>query len=211
MIPSIGLSLPLLNVLDREGNYAAIALWQPFPLYQAVVHPVLRAIYGTFCGRTNPSRHDPARQKKTLDKAYRFVLGLTMGIHLLVVGIIVASLTLDAVPRTSPMEILAPTSLSDPPTLALLYPPVSAIDSRTIVASFLRWDVYGTCASLAFWAMYQWQSVREGSRLAVVLAKSLFWAVLGGPLCPAIMLLWERDSVALRRSSRPTRSGKKDQ
>lgn len=207
VVPSIGLFLPLLNILDKEGNYAAIALWQPFPLYQVIVHPILCAING---GKTNGGKFDVARQRKALNKAYKFIAGLTIGAHLIVVGTIVASPYLDAVPTTSLSETLALTSLTDPPTLALLNPPVSALDSRTIVSSFLRWDVYGTCASLTFWAIYQWQAVQETSRLAVAVFRTLFWAVLGGPLCPAIMLLWERDDVALDRVSRQKKSGKKN-
>lgn len=198
--------MPQMNVLDAETCYAAIALWQPFPLYQSVVHPVLRAIFGR--GDNGPGQSASARQKKAVGRAYRFALGLAMGAHLLVVGTMAASFVLDQVPTMSPTQILALTSLENPPTLALLDPPVSAQSSRLIVASFLRWDVYGTCASLLVWAAYQWQAVQETSRLAVMLFKMGFWAVVGGPLAPAIMFLWERDSVVLDRSSQSKKAKK---
>lgn len=199
VIPTLGLALPFLNILDKESNYTAIALWQPFPLYQSVVHPILRAIYGGG-GRAKASAgFDTAQQKRALARAYRFVIGLTMGVHLLVAGVIVTSFALDTVPTTAPGGILAVTSLSRPPTLALLQSPVSALASGTIVSSFLRWDVYCTCASLAVWAGYQWNSVQKTTRLTAMVCKIVFWGVLGGPLAPAAMLLWERDEVALSR------------
>ena len=76
------------------------------------------------------------------------------------------------------------------------------------MSSFLRWDVYCTCATLAVWAEYQWQAEQETSRVVAMLCKIGFWAVLGGPLAPAIMLLWERDSLVLSRGSKSTKAKK---
>ena len=209
VLPSIALGLPLLNVLETWQNYAAIAFWQPFPLIQTFVHAALRGAYGVCGGGTGGSGQlDAARQKKAMDRAYKFVLGMTMGVHVIVLGTILSSAVVDAVPATSVWEILSLTSLTNPPTLALLEPPVSALSSRLIVSSFLRWDVYCTCASLAVWAGYQWQSVQETSRVVAMLCKIGVWAVLGGPLAPAIMLLWERDSLVLSRESKSKKANK---
>ncbi|KPM40506.1 hypothetical protein AK830_g6039 [Neonectria ditissima] len=198
VLPSIGLCLPLLNVLSQEGNDLVIALWQPFPLYQSAVQAVLRS----FC--TGSSRRvgdrvriNPERCLLALGRAYRFILCLTMGAHLIVVGTIMASNFTHLLPAVSATQILAPTSLTNPPTLALLTPPVSAIGSRAIVVSFLRWDVYYTCASLIIWAAYHLKSTQESRGWVGIIRKALLWTIVGGPIAPAVMLLWERDAIVL--------------
>ncbi|RSL78474.1 hypothetical protein BHE90_010282 [Fusarium euwallaceae] len=200
VLPTIGLCLPLLNVLSPTAKFIAIALWQPFPLYQSVIQAVSRFFCRSRRGRSNKTVHiNPRECRKALGRAYTFIATLTMGVHLMVVGIIFTSHTSDLLPEVSGYHILALTSLTDPPTLALLDPPLSATSSREIVVSFLRWDVYCTCASMVIWASYHLSIVRGSSSTTARGLKALLWGLIGGPIFPALMILWERDDIILGR------------
>lgn len=184
ILPSIGLALPLLKDISPGAKYLAIALWQPFPLYQTAIHTILRYIF-----------RNKRQDKGGLRRAYKFVLWLTMGAHLLVVGTIIVSRA-GFIPLLSVSKILSPGSLASPATLAMLDPPVSAAAARDIVVSFLRWDVY--CASAAF---VIWAAHLAPGGLPSRVAKVVFWTVVGGPVAPAVMLIWERDEAVLAKQA----------
>jgi hypothetical protein len=199
VLPTVALSLPLLDILSPEANYICIALWQPFPLYQTAVHAVLRLFWGNRCSRGHhAARFNAKRMKAATNRAYIFILHLTMGVHLIVLGTIFTSAYTDILPAMSAYEILAPTSLFDPPTLALFDPPVSVMSARTIVVSFLRWDVYCACAAFVIWAFYMLHLAEKSSGPGVTLARVGLWTAVGGPIAPAVILLWERDARALQ-------------
>ncbi|KAF4450375.1 hypothetical protein F53441_6499 [Fusarium austroafricanum] len=199
ILPTLGLCLPLAFDISREVKFIVVALWQPFPLYQSAIQQVSRLVCWSRRGKANNTAHiDPRACRKAMNRAYRFITTLTVGVHLAVMGTIFASwmkLTTDV----SGHHILALTSLTSPPTLALLDPPVSAMQSREIVVSFLRWDVYCTCISMAIWAGYQLYSAQRAPSRVVICFNTIWWTILGGPIFPALMLLWERDAVVLDR------------
>ncbi|KAF5003171.1 hypothetical protein FDECE_10239 [Fusarium decemcellulare] len=200
VLPTIGLCLPLLNILSREAKYIAVALWQPFPLYQTAIQTVSRLFCRSRRGKANNTAHiNPKECRRALDRAYTFIASLTMGVHLIVLGIILASPTGNLIPQVSGYHILGLTSLTDPPTLALLDPPLSVTSSREIVVSFLRWDVYCTCASMVIWASYQLSMARGSSSATARGLKVLLWTLVGGPIFPALMILWERDDIIMGR------------
>ncbi|KAH7129849.1 hypothetical protein B0J13DRAFT_588109 [Dactylonectria estremocensis] len=200
VLPTVGLCLPLLNILSREAKYIAIALWQPFPLYQTAIRGVSHLFCRTRRGRANNTAHiNPRECRKALGRAYNFITSLTLSVHLVVMGTILASAITDLVPKVSGHHVLALTSLTSPPTLAMLDPPVPATSSREIVVSFLRWDVYCTCASMLFWASYQLYAVRGSTSVTKMGMKAVLWTLVGGPIFPALMLLWERDDIVMRR------------
>ncbi|KAH7161772.1 hypothetical protein EDB81DRAFT_785516 [Dactylonectria macrodidyma] len=198
VLPTVGLCLPLLNVLSREAKYIAIALWQPFPLYQTAIRGLSHLFCRTRQGKANNTAHiNPRECRKALGRAYSFITSLTLSVHLVVMGTLLASATTDLVPTVSAHHVLALTSLTSPPTLAMLDPPVPATSSREIVVSFLRWDVYCTCASMLVWSGYQLYAVRGSPSVTVMGLKAVKWALVGGPIFPALMLLWERDDIVM--------------
>ncbi|KAF4998637.1 hypothetical protein FGRMN_2963 [Fusarium graminum] len=208
VLPSIGLCLPLIFDISRENKFIAVALWQPFPLYQAAIQQTLRVVSSSKRDKGNGVGHAYIeRCRKALKRAYTFIAALIMGIHLSVMATILAS-SRGLVAPVSGHHILAPTSLTNPPTLALLDPPVSAMQSREIVVAFLRWDVYCACLSMAIWTGYQLYSAQKAPSLVRIGFKSLGWALLGGPILPAVMLLWERDEMILNPLEFPTLSQK---
>lgn len=206
ILPTVGLCLPLLTDISREAKYIAIALWQPFPLYQSAI----LSIVGVFKRGTYAPTHGDVREwRRAMDRAYSFITTLTMSIHLTVMAIILASSVTHLIPKVSGQHILALTSLTNPPTLELMSSPVSALESREIVVSFLRWDVYCTCISMVIWSTYQLMAAQRAPNLAITSMKVVFWALLGGPIFPALMLLWERDDIVMDRVEYSTPSQKK--
>jgi hypothetical protein len=215
ILPTIGLCLALLDVISGETRLLAIALWQPFPLYHTATRTLAQAFRPSKPANSSKATPFNLREvRKALGKAYGFITVLTVIIHVAVMGTIVASTTTELVSQVSGNHILALTSLTKPPTLAMLNPPVSTIDSREIVVSFLRWDVYCTCASMLIWSAYQLHSIRGSPGIIAIGAKTLFFALVGGPIFPALMLLWERDDLALgevERQHREHKNGKGSQ
>ncbi|VUC25658.1 unnamed protein product [Clonostachys rosea] len=198
VLPTVRLGLALLNILSGEAKYIAIALWQPFPLYQSAIRGLSQFFCRTRRGKANNTAHiNPRECKKALSRAYSFITSLTLSVHLAVMGTLAASFATDLVPTVSAHHVLALTSLTSPPTLAMLDPPVSALSSREIVVSFLRWDVYCTCAAMLVWSGYQLYAVQGSRSVASTGLKAVKWALVGGPIFPALMFLWERDGIVM--------------
>jgi hypothetical protein len=200
VLPSIGLCLPLILDISRENKFIAVALWQPFPLYQTALQNAYRLLTGSGQGKAKSKAHVDLRKcREAMRRAYIFIALLTTGVHLSVMATILAS-WMNLVQTVSGHHILALTSLTDPPTLALLSPPVSAMESREIVVAFLRWDVYCTCLAMAIWSAYQLASAQRTTSVVAIGIESACWALLGGPIFPALMLLWERDELVMGES-----------
>ncbi|RGP78291.1 hypothetical protein FLONG3_3606 [Fusarium longipes] len=193
IIPTIGLCLPLVYDVSRDAKFITVALWQPFPLYQSALQYMWRLLRGSRLSGTEGKAHVELVQCRTaIDRAYVFITGLTMSVHIVLMGTIVAS-WMQLVQSISGYHILALTSVTNPPTLALLEPPVPAMQSREIVVSFLRWDVYCTCLSMIFWSGYQLYIAQRSPSVLVLVIRAILLALIGGPIFPALMFLWERD------------------
>lgn len=199
VLPTIGLCLPLVYDISRETKFIAVALWQPFPLYQTALQSIWRLFVGSQPSESgNKAYVNISGCSRALNHAYTFITGLTMGVHLIVMGTIAAS-WMNLIQPISGHHILSLTSITNSPTMALLGPPVSAMQSREIVVSFLRWDVYCTCLSMIVWAGYQLTIVQRSPSIAAKAIKVMLLTCLGGPIFPALMLLWERDDIVMNR------------
>ena len=206
VLPTLGMVVPLLNLASAELNYLLIALWQPFPLYQTLIHPLLRSSYPD---RSRNGRVSTNGYEKSLGKSYGFILKLCAGTHLFVLGAAFLSQASDSIPSISLSEMLIPTSLSNPPTLATLSPPVSALSSRAVVTNFLKWDIYCACAAFSIWAGYHAYHAEKGANLLNIALRIVLWTAVGGPIAPAAVLLWDRDVAALEKAKRGEKAGKK--
>ncbi|KAM0664393.1 hypothetical protein ACQRIU_006975 [Beauveria bassiana] len=218
VLPTVCLALPLLDVVSPMIRYLLIALWHPFPLYQTVFRYLLCAV----CGGNGSSGGDSkkgvakvtAQYKSALYTAYTFILFLSSSMHVLVISTALLSSYVPSIPTISLFEILVPDSITSPPTLALsaVLTPLSPLASRAIVVAFLRWDVFCACASFIFWSFYAVRRVNSVEQsLAGAVAYTLFWLIVGGPVAPSVMNIWERDLKVLERESRALteREGKK--
>ncbi|KAM0348222.1 hypothetical protein ACHAPZ_011087 [Fusarium culmorum] len=198
VVPSIGLCLPLVFDISREAKFIAVALWQPFPLYQSALQYISRLFSGFQGTKSKKNAYiDVRRCRKALDRAYLFITGLTMSVHLFVMGTIVASY-IGQVQPLSGHHILALTSITNPPTLALLEPSVSVLQSREVVVSFLRWDVYCTCLSMIVWSGYQLSVAQKAPNVMVTVFRVVLLVLIGGPIFPALMFLWKRDDLVIK-------------
>ncbi|KAI1068629.1 hypothetical protein LB507_006148 [Fusarium sp. FIESC RH6] len=192
VLPTIGLCLPLVFDISREAKFIAVALWQPFPLYQSA----LQSLWRMFSGNGDNKGHVDMRHTKALNRAYMFITALTASVHFIVIGTIAVS-WMGFVQPLSGHHILALTSIADPPTMALFDPPVSAMESREIVVSFLRWDVYCTCLSMIIWSGYQLYAAQRAPSAVTIVVEATLLALVGGPIFPALMLLWDRDDIVM--------------
>ncbi|QPC80299.1 hypothetical protein HYE68_011051 [Fusarium pseudograminearum] len=198
VVPSIGLCLPLVFDISREAKFIAVALWQPFPLYQSALQYISRLFSGFQGPKSKKNAYiDVRRCRKALDRAYLFITGLTMGVHLFVMGTIFASY-IGQVQPVSGHHILSLTSITNPPTLALLEPSVSVLQSREVVVSFLRWDVYCTCLSMIVWSGYQLSVAQKAPNVMVTVFRVVLLVLIGGPIFPALMFLWKRDDLVIK-------------
>ena len=198
IVPTVGLCLPLLNLISREVKLLAIALWQPFPLYHTIIQGISQILCRKEYLNVNKISNTKLRHcRQALRRSNRVIAVLLVVVHLAVMGIILISTTVNLVPHVSAQHILALNSLEDPPTKAMLRPPVSLKDSREIVVSFLRWDVYCTCTAMLIWSAYQRHQMPRPTGTLMLGAKAAFYILVGGPIFPALIFIWERDEVAL--------------
>lgn len=199
LIPTIGLILSLCFG-GPTALYSFIAIWQFFPVYQSALHPYIRSKLASRIQQKSKKMEDGNGAYRTeLGTFYRFVLALSVGSHLLLIGAAFASSQIAQLPPISLTNILAPTSLTKPPTLALYGPPISAAASKKIVMAFLRWDIYCASTALSIWASVLAARDARGSIAAVTVADALFWAMVGGPVAPAAVMLRQRDMEVLRK------------
>ncbi|GKU22770.1 unnamed protein product [Fusarium langsethiae] len=88
VVPSIGLCLPLVFDISREAKFIAVALWQPFPLYQSALHSISRLFSGSRQHTSKNKAHVDMRLcRKALNRAYMFITGLTRAPNVIVTGI----------------------------------------------------------------------------------------------------------------------------
>lgn len=206
VLPTALLGLPLLSAGSSASQYIAIAIWQPFPLYQSIVQPLFRALTVQRSGPLVAKDY-----KLALRKPYLFALVLAMGTHLLVVATVLASHTTELHLPISLAELLLPEPLLQPATLVLAGGhPISSAAAKRIVLSFLQWDVYCTCAAFVTWAAFLLYRAKKGLGLFGILMKTVIWSVLGGPITPAIIMLWERDLSLLKEQGALPRTKKKN-
>lgn len=200
VIPTLGLGFPLVGGLSQIKNYVAIALWQPFPLYQSAAHFGLRALFGraqrkeSVANATPPSRE----YRHRLNNAYGFILRTVVAVHCAVFAVILTSWATNLLPEILPATFLLPESILQPPTLPLTNGSQLTITaSKTIVVSFLMWDVYCTCLAFVSWAAYLIYDSRKPKMPIEIILKGIWWFALGGPIAPAIAMVWERDLALL--------------
>jgi hypothetical protein len=198
IVPTIGLCLPILNLLSDKAKLFVVAFWQPFPLYHTIIRGVSQAL--------RRRKHLDTKERSTiylqhcrqaLQRSNWIMISLVVMVHMTVMITIAVSNIAQLVPQVSGDHILALTSLKRPPTMAMLHPPVTLIESREIVLSFLRWDVYCTCIAMLIWATYHRYRVQSSSSVLILIMKALSYALMGGPIFPALMFIWERDEIVL--------------
>jgi hypothetical protein len=198
IVPTIGLCLPILNLLSDKAKLVVVAFWQPFPLYHTIIRGISQALHRRkHLDAKERSRVYLPHCRQALQRSNWIMAILAVTVHISVMITIAVSNITHLVTQVSGHHILALTSLKRPPTMAMLYPPVTLKESREIVVSFLRWDVYCTCISMLIWATYHRYKVQSSSSVLILTIKALLYSLVGGPIFPALMFIWERDEIVL--------------
>jgi hypothetical protein len=198
IVPTIGLCLPILNLLSDKAKLFVVAFWQPFPLYHTIVRGVSQALRRRkHLDTKERSRIHLQHCRQALQRSNWIMAFLVFMVHMIVMITIAVSNIAQLVPQVSGHHILALTSLERPPAMVMLHPPVALTESREIVVSFLRWDVYCTCIAMLLWASYHRYRVQSSPSVSTLTIKALLYALVGGPIFPALMFIWERDEIVL--------------
>ena len=198
IVPTIGLCLPILDILSDRAKLFVVAFWQPFPLYHTIIRGISQALHRRKHLDTKEGSGVYLQHcRQTLQRSNWIMAFLVATVHMTVMITITVSNITQLVTRVSGYHILALTSLQRPPTMAMLHPPVTLTESREIVVSFLRWDVYCTCIAMLIWATYHRYRVQSSSSVLTLTIKALVYASVGGPIFPALIFIWERDEIIL--------------
>lgn len=196
IVPTIGLCLPILDLLSHKAKLFVVAFWQPFPLYHTIIRGTTQVLHRREYLDTKCKAY-LQHCRQALQRSNWIMAILAVAVHTSVMITIVVSTMSQLVTQVSGHHILALTSLKRPPTMAMLHPPVTLAESREIVVSFLRWDVYCTCFAMFIWAAYHRYRVQSSSSVLIIAMKAFLYALVGGPIFPALMFIWERDEIVL--------------
>ena len=134
IVPTIGICLPLLNLISGVAKLLAVALWQTFPRYHTIIRGLSQILRGKNQINARKLSDTNLRHcRQALRRFNRVTSVLSVAFHLAVIGTILISTAMNHFPRLSAHHILALTSLGNPPMKAVLRPPLSLQDSREFV------------------------------------------------------------------------------
>ena len=204
VIPSALMYLPAPAMVSASTHYTWQAIWQIFPVTQAIYHRALKSIL------PGPSSSSSSARAHLIG-VYRYVLFVSFVPQILL-------LTVAATPAFLVPEVLKP--VFEQVDLVSAFVPYWPWDSPTanelagagmasatvvtahgkaeLVKLFLQWDVYCGGLSILAWASFVYSVARpEKSVLGSIVPKAALWTTLGGPVGAAAVLLLERDGAAL--------------
>jgi hypothetical protein len=131
IVPTIGLCLPILNLLSDKAKLFVVAFWQPFPLYHTIVRGVSQALRRRkHLDTKERSRIHLQHCRQALQRSNWIMAFLVFMVHMIVMITIAVSNIAQLVPQVSGHHILALTSLERPPAMVMLHPPVALTESR---------------------------------------------------------------------------------
>ncbi|KAK7743270.1 hypothetical protein SLS53_004355 [Cytospora paraplurivora] len=204
VIPSIMMSLRAPVFVSASTHYTWQAVWQIFPITQAVYHVILKSLLP---GPSSSSKSIRAH----LGGVYRYILFLSFvpQVLLLTVAVIPAGIVPEVLrPVFEQVDLVSafvPYWPWNSPITKELAGAAAGVDSTSVVTAdgkaelvklFLQWDVYCGGVAILVWAVFNYSAVK--SENSVLLPKVVFWTLLGGPVGAAAMLLLERDDAGLR-------------
>ncbi|KAF2084758.1 hypothetical protein K490DRAFT_59392 [Saccharata proteae CBS 121410] len=211
ILPTIAMSLPSPTILSHSTHQSLVLLWQFFPILTVIAHKLCLTIFTPFLS-PNPNRappHSPQKPaqppsptppetKSPLRTLYTFALLTATLTH-------ATTLTLTLTPLLLP-SLFTPTALASlHPRLFL--PLVSAKNTSLAggltegILRFMQWDEAVSAGTAALWGAELYlrdAGARRGAwGLLGVLARLVFWSLVGGPAAAAVAMVWERDELVL--------------
>ena len=208
VIPTIAMVLPSPTILSASVHYGWIAFWQPFPVWQSILHWALKPVLSVI--RPSPSRRPSSLNNASASPAsvYRFIMFFAVAsqVSLLAVALTPASSVpaawADVFAAVDLRAAFLPTPFWAPLVRDTSANPVVPADALPpLCLQLLRWDVYGGGTAILVWALYLYRVGHPQRGWAGTLGRTLVWVVLGGPVAAAAALLWDRDEAA-RKAAR---------
>lgn len=202
IVPSVLMALPS-SLVSPTLHQQFIALWQPFPLWTALIQWTGKFVYSLLAGGASKSNTSQAASLgasylSAAKYAYGFVLVFCIITHLPVLAIAVLP------PSTFENSAAELIRLSQSDVFGVYVPrsPVLGLKLPSLaegVQNFLVWDLYIGASSILLWAtlLYRNATAANANWLSwpKLVIKTLIWTLISGPVGAAAILLWERDTI----------------
>jgi hypothetical protein len=198
-------------MVSAKTHYAAIAFWQPIPLWHYIVHVILSTLGRTFIGSLDGSNQGAAGSSAYLSRVKGvydlvFIGGAIGQLPILLLSLVpkeFLSTVAESLPWLRPYtassvtlsSVFAPWSPLHPPTVDA--ETLSVGDLSPLAVYFLHWDMYIGCGALLLWALFLHRVAIKTVGLWKLLAKAAVWFSIGGFASAVAALLWERDQYVL--------------
>ncbi|KAI1854539.1 hypothetical protein JX265_007591 [Neoarthrinium moseri] len=207
--------MPMSELLHQSAatHYNWIAIWQAFPLWNALMlqalHQALLFVVGSL------ELRDEKGEKTTPGKGYVTAAADVYGFALTVATFShVPVLALSVLPpplrkllasffpsyatyieRGTFANIFVPHSPSSPPSVV---PTAYASgDLAPVAIQFLQYDLFVASVPFLLWALYLYQTTVKNPSLVTALKNVGYWTLIGGPHAAVAVLLRERDDTVL--------------
>ncbi|KAH6654100.1 hypothetical protein BKA67DRAFT_535438 [Truncatella angustata] len=212
VVPTVMMKVP---GLSASAHYTWHAIWQVFPLWNALLLPLLRLGQNRTPG--------PGNKTPGPSSVYKFALLLAAVGHLPI-----AVLSVLPGPLRSLLAAHAPALLRpfvERGTLANIFVPPSwplsahqfsvdptaytSLERSHLATQFLQYDIYVGAVPFLLWALYLHRTAAKSAGLVDALAGAGFWFAVGGPHAAVAALLWNRDNDVLESGDGATKEEKK--
>ncbi|TEA11890.1 Citreoviridin biosynthesis protein D [Colletotrichum sidae] len=193
-LPSAATALPSPSMISQEWREIALAVWQPFPIWIAVVQGFLATVSKTFNLVPNTTQ-TPAARIERYRGVYTFALSAVV---LTYVG------TLGWVYKFSdtPLDLL---KAMFRPTWPLDKTPMVSMEAG--VLTLLQWDMY--CSTLSTWIWITYNAYFRAGVVQVIvdLVKLVGLTPLVGPGGAALVVVWGRDVAVVGAAGQKKKTG----
>lgn len=210
VLPTIAMYLPP-SMISAKGHYVSIAFWQPFPLWNYILHAIFSFLGRTFYGPLNgsaPNAGGPSAYLARVQGVYElvFLAGAVGQLPILFLTLAPSSLLsamVDALPWLQPYaasqvslaSVFAPQSFLVGPTVDPTT--IGSGDLAPLAVYFLHYDMYIGCGALLLWAVYLHRTAVNNCSAVRLLIKVAGWFSVGGFSAAVAALLQERDLYVL--------------
>jgi len=208
IIPSLLTIFPAYSPTASPTHQYLVAFWQAFPLWTILVQWTLKLVCTLILGQDTAAEAEKSPQPAAsttylyyASKVYTFTLLFCTATHL--PAIVLSLLPPHIIPKSMPaLAYLAHTSFTSAfiPPLPLGQPIKDLAEGAHV---FLLWDMYIGSAAGLLWAVVLYQNASIGKQSMFpnvsLIAKTIIWTVLGGPVAAWTILMWERDQVVKQK------------
>ncbi|KAJ9265780.1 hypothetical protein DTO212C5_6635 [Paecilomyces variotii] len=197
-VPSLLMVLPTPQFLSYDQKQLVVAIWQPWPIYVAVLLTTIYVVLSPFASKEKAN--SPIVLRRAFRRVYFFAFASA---SLTYVASVVLSLAASLVPVLFSEKYAA--ALHHNAVFGLTFPWKSStlrVQSVTEgVHIFLQWDWLIGSVGVLLWAINMYVSAHKkilGKVGWISLGVKLVnLALLAGPVAAAVELIWERDELLL--------------